>query len=165
MIRIRKATVGDTGALVELLNPIIEARVYSAMVTPCTLESQRAFIEGFPERGVYHVAEDAETGRIVGSQDLAPWLADVEAFEHVATMGTFVALDRLREGVATQLFSATFDAAHALGFTKVFTFVRADNVVALRAYLAQEFEIVGTARKHVRIDGRDVDEIMIERFL
>ena len=135
------------------------------MVTPFTVDEQRAFIEGFPERGVYHVAEDRATGRIVGSQDLEPFLDGSEAFDHVGTMGTFVDLSRLREGIGSLLFAATFERARELGFEKVFTFVRADNDVGLQAYLAQGFEVVGTAKRHAKIDGRLVDEIMIEIFL
>ena len=48
---------------------------------------------------------------------------------------------------------------------KIFTFVRADNPAALQAYLHQGFQIVGTARRHTKIGGRYIDEIVIEKFL
>ena len=41
----------------------------------------------------------------------------------------------------------------------------ADNDAALSTYTHQGFSIVGTASRHAKIDGRYVDEIMIERFL
>jgi RimJ/RimL family protein N-acetyltransferase len=43
--------------------------------------------------------------------------------------------------------------------------VRADNHAALQAYLAQGFVTIGTARRHARIDGRYIDEILIEKLL
>jgi len=43
--------------------------------------------------------------------------------------------------------------------------VRADNQPALHAYLRQDFQIIGTARRHAKVDGAYVDEVLIERFL
>jgi RimJ/RimL family protein N-acetyltransferase len=43
--------------------------------------------------------------------------------------------------------------------------VRGDNPAALTAYMKSGFRIVGTAQRQARIDGRYIDEIMIERFL
>ena len=68
-------------------------------------------------------------------------------------------------GIAGRLFAATFDAAPAKGYEKFFTYVRADNEAGLKAYLRQGFRVVGTAERHARIDGRDIDEIVIERFI
>ena len=59
----------------------------------------------------------------------------------------------------------TFKAALAKGYEKFLTFVRADNADGLAAYRARGFEIVGTARRHARIDGQYVDEILIEKAL
>jgi RimJ/RimL family protein N-acetyltransferase len=56
-------------------------------------------------------------------------------------------------------------AAKAKGFEKLFTFVRADNPAALATYRRHGFDIVGTAKRHAKIDGQYVDEILIEQFL
>ena len=48
---------------------------------------------------------------------------------------------------------------------RTLSLVRADNDAALKTYLAQGFQIVGTAKRQARIDGRYIDEIMIEKFL
>lgn len=60
---------------------------------------------------------------------------------------------------------ATCAAARAKGYEKLFAFVRADNPNALLAYTRQRFAIIGTARRHARIKGRYIDEVMIERLL
>jgi len=57
------------------------------------------------------------------------------------------------------------EAALAKGYEKIFTYVRADNDAALRVYLRQGFRIVGTARRHARLEGRYIDEIVIEKML
>jgi RimJ/RimL family protein N-acetyltransferase len=55
--------------------------------------------------------------------------------------------------------------ARRKGYEKIFTFVRADNPAALATYRKQGFTIVGTARRHAKINGAYVDEIIIELFL
>jgi L-amino acid N-acyltransferase YncA len=165
MIEVRDARLDDAGGIVAVLNPIIAARVYTALDTVMSVEEERTFIREFPARGVFHVAVDASADRIVGLQDVSPFADYTHAFDHVGVIGTYVALDRQRQGIATQLFQATFEAAHRKGFEKIFTYVRADNDPGLRTYLRQGFRIVGTAERHAKIDGRYIDEIVIEKLL
>ena len=80
-------------------------------------------------------------------------------------LGTYVDLQCRRQGVATQLFQATFVAALQKGYEKIFTFVRADNVAALQTYLRQGFRTVGTALKQAKVGGEYVDEVIIEKPL
>jgi RimJ/RimL family protein N-acetyltransferase len=70
-----------------------------------------------------------------------------------------------RLGIAANLFAATFEAARRKGYEKIFTYVRGDNPAALAVYQCQGFQIVGTARRQARLNGKYVDEIIIERFL
>jgi L-amino acid N-acyltransferase YncA len=162
---IRDVAQGDAEALVAILNPIIEARIYSAFAAPFTVDEERAFIARFPSRGVWKVAVRRADDQIVGMQILEPFGPYTTAFDHVATIGTFVALDQRRQGVATALFSATYQAARESGFEKLFAHVRADNSVALATYARQGFAVVGTAHRHAKIDGRYVDEVFIEKSL
>ena len=165
MIAIRHATSDDAEAIARILNTIIEARVYTALDTPFTVEQERVFIERFPSRGVFHVAVDTSDGRVVGFQNVEPFATYTHAFDHVAVIGTYVDLDRRRQGIASRLFDRTFLVARVKGYEKLFAFVRADNPGALATYLRQGFVVIGTARQHARIDGRYIDEVMIERAL
>ena len=162
-MQIRDATPADAEAIVQILNPIIAARLYTALDTPFTVDQERVFLERFPARGVWKVAVGA--GRVVGFQVLEPFATYTHAFDHVGTLGTFVDLALRRQGIARALFPATFAAARAKGYEKIFTFVRADNPAALSAYVAHGFRAIGTARRHAKIDGRYVDEILIEKLL
>ncbi len=83
----------------------------------------------------------------------------------MGVIGTFVSLSHRRQGIAKSLFQATFNACIDKGYEKIFAYVRADNQVALSTYLNQGFDIIGTARKHAKINGFYIDEIMIERLL
>jgi L-amino acid N-acyltransferase YncA len=164
-VAIRDATPADAAAIVAILNPIIEARVYTVFDAPFSVETERNYLTHFPPRGVWKVAVGESDGRLVGFQVMEPYASYTRAFDHVGTLGTYVGLEYRRRGVARRLFGATLPAAVAKGYDKVFTFVRADNPAALEAYLHHGFRIVGTARQHSRIDGRFVDEIFIEKQL
>jgi L-amino acid N-acyltransferase YncA len=164
-LRIRDVEPADAAAVVGILNPIVEARTYTAFSDPFSVEDERDYIVGFSPRGVWKVAVQTADGRLVGFQVLEPFGPYTKAFDHVATLGTYVDLAQRRRGIATALFAATLAAARSKGYTKVFTFVRADNPAALATYRAHGFEIVGTARRHAKIDGRYVDETLIERHL
>jgi hypothetical protein len=50
-------------------------------------------------------------------------------------------------------------------FDAPFTGVRADHNPALATCRAHGFEVIGTARRHAKIDGRYMDEFLIEKAL
>jgi ribosomal protein S18 acetylase RimI-like enzyme len=83
----------------------------------------------------------------------------------VGVMGTYGAGGYRRQGVASALFPESFAAAKQAGFEKISTYVRADNPAALATYRAHGFSIVDTAKKHAKLNGRKIDEILIEREL
>ncbi|MHC4399574.1 MAG: GNAT family N-acetyltransferase [Planctomycetota bacterium] len=164
-LSIRDVRPDDAEAIVGILNPIIQSRELTAFDTPLTAEAEREYIRNFPERGVFLMAERLPDLAAVGFQSMEPFAGYTHAFDHVGVLGTYVAAAFRRQGVATRLFQATYAAAVQKGYAKIFTFVRADNRVALETYLAQGFRIVGTAERHARIDDRYVDEIIIEKLL
>jgi L-amino acid N-acyltransferase YncA len=164
-LTVRDAGPDDAEAIVAILNPIIEARIHTAFATPFTVAAEHEYLLKFPARGIWKVAVRQSDNRVVGFQVLEPFGPYTPAFDHVGTLGTYVGLAHRRQGIATALFAATFAAARQQGYEKLFTFVRADNPVALAAYRGQGFEIVGRARNHAKIDGRYIDEILIEKTL
>jgi L-amino acid N-acyltransferase YncA len=164
-LAIREATPDDAEGIVAVLNPIIEAGVYTVLDTPLTADAERAFIRSCSARGVFLVAIDPGGGTVVGFQNTQPLVTYTHAFDHVGETGTYVDLSRRRQGIAKQLFQASFAMALEKGYEKIFTFVRADNPAALQAYLHHGFYVVGTARRHAKVCGRYVDETLIEKFL
>lgn len=164
-LRIRDVVPDDAEGICRVINPIIEAGVYTVFDAPFVVESERDYIQKFPSRGVWKVAVEAETERVVGWQVLEPLASYTAAFDHVAGIGTYVELTRRRRGIASALFAASFDTARTKGFEKLFTFVRADNPAALATYQAYGFVVVGTARRHAKLHGRYIDELVIERVL
>jgi L-amino acid N-acyltransferase YncA len=164
-LTVRDVVPADAESVVRILNPIIEARIYTAFDTPFSVEAERDYLRNFPRRGIWKVAIRGSDGRLVGFQVMEPFATYTTAFDHVGTLGTYVDLECRRQGVAGRLFEATFEAALEKGYEKISTFVRADNPAALQTYLGQGFRVMGTALRHARIDGRYIDEIFIEKVL
>ncbi len=168
---VRPATAEDVPALLAVLNPIVDARRYTAIAERLTDDEMRSWLTDVSaRRGAFHLIEcradlTMPGQTVLGWQAVEPFSPHPGAFDHVATMATFVALEHHRQGLAARLFAASFVAARALGYDKIFTYVRADNEAGRRAYRGQGFAEVGVARRQCRIDGRDIDEIMIERML
>src|SRR5262245_22460854 len=117
---IREVSIDDADGIVAILNPIIEARRYTALDTPITPDVQREFIRRFPARGIFLVAV-ADDGRIAGLQDVEPFADYTHAFDHVGVIGTYVDLNRRRQGIASALFAATFAQARQKGYEKLFS--------------------------------------------
>ena len=161
---VRHATPDDAAGIVAVFNPIIEDGRFTVFDTPFSVAQERAFIENLPPRSIFHVAVGGG-GRILGLQSVAPFDSSLNAFSHVATLGTYVDMALQRQGIASALYAATFGAARELGYEKFFTYVRADNEAGLATYLSQGFRIVGTARRQAKIGGAYIDEIVIEKLL
>lgn len=162
---VRSAQPEDAAAIVTIFNPIIESGKYTVFDTAFTVEAERDYIVSFPARGVFHVAVRQTDNKIVGFQSLEPFATYTHAFDHVGVVGTYVDLAERGQGIARQLFAATFEAARQKGYEKIFTFIRADNPAALATYQRQGFQIIGTARRQAKINGSYVDELMVEKFL
>lgn len=162
---IRPAQPEDAAAIVAIFNPIIESGKYTVFDTPFTIEAERDYIANFPARGIFHVAIRQDDQKIVGFQSMEPFATYTHAFDHVGIVGTYVDLAERGQGIAGQLFAATFEAARRKGYEKIFTFIRADNPAALATYQRQGFQLLGTAQRQAKINGIYVDELMVEKFL
>ena len=162
-LMIRPAVAGDASGIVNVVNPIIEAGVYTAFDTPFSVESEQRYIEMLPTRAIFHVAVAGE--RIVGFQSMEPFATYTHAFDHVGVIGTYVDLSCRRTGIGSALFEATLEEARRKQYEKLFTYILVHNVAALRAYTKHGFSIVGTARRHARIRNTYVDMLVVERLL
>ena len=155
----------DAQGIIDILNPIIREGHHTVLDTPYSLEEEQQFIQEFPNNGIFHVATISQKSKIVGFQNLEPFSHFTHAFDHVGVMGTYVDSGYQRQGIASQLFEATFKAAKNKRYEKIFTYVRTDNEAALATYIKQGFQVIGTAKKHAKIKGKYIDEILIEKFI
>ncbi len=165
MISIRDVRLDDAKSLIAILNPIIRTGRHTVLMTPFTVVEERDFIINYPERGIFHIAESLEDKKIVGMQTIEPYGMYTRAFDHVGVIGTFIDLSMRQKGIGLLLAQSTFRAAKKKGYEKLFTNIRADNNAALAFYRKLGFSVIGTARKHAKIDDHYIDEILVEMFL
>ena len=164
-LSVRPAKEEDAGSIVELLNPIIRAGVYTVMDKELSVGDQVGFIRGFPTEGVYNVAVCNDCQRVVGIQDVQPVFSEANAFTHAGNISTFVSLGMHRSGVGRSLCQATFKQAKEQGFRKITAMIRADNPSAVSFYESQGFKIIDTLKKHAFVGGKYIDEILAEKFI
>lgn len=163
-VRVRRATPADAAGVARVLNEAIADGRFTILDRSFSVDDEAAYIAGLGRRGLVHVAETPD-GEIVGAQTIAPLDDTAGSQDHVATMGTWVLAPWRRRGVGRALFAAGAAAARELGYTKVFTDLRADNDASLAFHTSLGFTVVGRARRHVRIGGRDIDALLIETEL
>lgn len=78
-------------------------------------------------------------------------------------VGYWVARAHAGHGVATEALRQALDAAFgALRLHRVEAFTRVDNHASQRVLLKNGFTAVGTARRHIHLDGRWHDERLFE---
>ena len=105
-VSIRKAVPDDAAGVAAVLNGAILGGSPTLLDTPFSVEEERAYIEHLPARSFVHVAE-TPAGDIVGFQTVIPWSTfATTAFDHVATMGTYVDAAHRRRGVGAALARA-----------------------------------------------------------
>jgi L-amino acid N-acyltransferase YncA len=160
---IRPVQESDAKAISEILNAIIATGKYT-ILEPVTAEIQLEFIQGFPERGVFLVAE-RDDGKILGLQDVSPTSSWSNAMRHIGDIATFIAMDAQGQGVGSALAQSTFSAARAKGFEKLIAMIRGDNPRAIGFYVSQGFKLVGTMHRHAVVNGNYIDEVIAEKML
>ncbi len=164
-LEIRPVRLEGAEDVVAILNPIIQAGIYTVLDAPLSADEERAYVARFPSRGAFYVAFSPQRGRIVGLESAEPFSTYTHAFEHVGVIGTFVDLTLRRHGIGSRRSQATFAATRRLGYEKIFPCVRADNVPSLVFHVKLGHRIVGAARRQARVGTGYVDEIIIVKPL
>ena len=161
-VTIRRMRVDDADGIANILNQIIEKGGMTVINGPLTSWGERAFLRRFSKKGIFYVAL---TPKLVGFQVLEPFAPYSKAFDHVATMGTYISLEERRKGIGAELSRRTLEDARKAGFEKIITYVLHSNTAALKFYKKLGFKAVGTAKRHAKLKGEYFDEIIIEKIL
>jgi GNAT superfamily N-acetyltransferase len=133
---VRPVGPGDVEAIAALLGPIVARGDLTAMTAAnVTIEGQRAFIAKLPPHASYLAAVDAESGAIVGVQDVQPnWHQ-----RRVGDISTFVDLGRMRQGIGSALMAATSEEARLAGYAQLQAVIRGNNLDARAFYRSHGF--------------------------
>ncbi|SEC68501.1 Predicted N-acetyltransferase YhbS [Amycolatopsis tolypomycina] len=159
MITIRLARPEDEAALTE-----IDRRTWSSAVSPAPP----------PEPGTPFFGEDARPGNFLVAEhegEVAGYVRlsagfPIDAHRHVLVIGGLaVDPDRQRLGIGRQLVEAAVAAARRKGARKLTLRVLGHNTGARRVYERCGFVTEGVLRGEFRLDGTDVDDVLMARSL
>ncbi|HEX4698695.1 MAG TPA: GNAT family N-acetyltransferase [Actinomycetes bacterium] len=160
-VTIRTAVAADDGALRR-----IDATSWdSSSMFPSVL----ATVDDHPFFGDRHLAEDhlvAEIdGSVVGYVRLRPGTPLPESSHVLQVNGIAVDAAARRRGVAAALLAAAEEQARDQGATKITLRVLGTNAPARRLYERSGYVVEGILRGEFRIDGVDVDDYNLARYL
>ncbi|ADJ47024.1 acetyltransferase [Amycolatopsis mediterranei S699] len=159
MITIRTARADDEAALARL-----DERTWTPAVSPAPAPPPGTpfFDDGTRPEDVL-VAEHG--GAVAGYVRLGEGFG-IPAHRHVAVIGGLaVDPERQRLGIARRLVDAAVAEARQRGARKVTLRVLGHNTGARRVYERCGFVVEGVLRGEFRIDGQDVDDILMARSL
>jgi ribosomal protein S18 acetylase RimI-like enzyme len=111
-----------------------------------------------------HVVAELD-GSVVGYARLRPATPLPESAHVVEVNGLAVAPDARGHGVAGALLAAAEDRARAQGAAKLTLRVLGTNAAARRLYERAGYVVEGRLRGEFRIDGVDVDDLLLARYL
>lgn len=166
-VRLRPAVPDDAERLLDLLRPIIAEHEYLANDGHFTVEEERQFIASRAQggRALLLLAEDGR-GRIVGSCGIGPVEEDrLASMFHVARAGIALHREYRGRGLGRAALTAGIEWARQAGYKKVEAEAFATNVRSLALFDRLGFEREAVLRGHACLDGRDVDSVLLARFL
>jgi len=158
-ITIRLARDEDEAVLAE-----IDAHTWNSAVSPAPPPPPGTpfFDDGTRPEDVLVAEHD---GAVAGYVHLGEGF-DIPAHRHVRPIDALaVAPDRQRLGIARQLVDAAVAEARQRGARKVTLRVLGHNAVARRVYERCGFVVEGVLRGEFRIDGREIDDVLMARSL
>lgn len=159
MITIRTARAEDEAALAEL-----DQRTWTSLVSPAPPPPPGTpFFDGEARPGDFLVAE--YRGVVTGYVRLAEGFG-IPAHRHVRVIGGLaVDPDRQRLGIGRQLVEAAVAEAQRRGARRLTLRVLGHNTGARRVYERCGFVVEGVLRGEFRIDGHDVDDVLMAHSL
>jgi ribosomal protein S18 acetylase RimI-like enzyme len=159
VITIRTARAGDEAALAEL-----DQRTWTSLVSPAPAPPPGTpFFDEEARPEDFLVAE--HDGVVAGYARLADGFG-IPAHRHVRVIGGLaVDPDRRRLGIARRLVDAAVAEARRRGARRVTLRVLGHNTAARRVYEQCGFVVEGVLRGEFRIDGHDIDDVLMAHSL
>lgn len=156
---IRPAEPADAPAIAAIYNEGIEERQATFETRLRDPDEILGWIEG-PLPVLVAVHE----GAVVGFARVRPY-SDRPVYAGVGEHGVYVAIAARRHGAGRALLDALAEASAAVGLYKITSRIFATNAASIALHRAAGFRVVGTQRRHGRLDGRWRDAVLVERLI
>jgi ribosomal protein S18 acetylase RimI-like enzyme len=137
-----------------------EAAFLAIMAAPSLTRTRRVVLDSLEEGAVHVVALQGEL--VVGWCDLRPKSA--VTLKHSAVLGMGVVREHRRNGLGARMLGMALEMAGEHGMRRAELVVRADNIPALKLYRRFGFQVEGTLRQYMRVDGAFHDALLMARL-
>jgi phosphinothricin acetyltransferase len=158
----RLATPDDAAAIAAIYNEGIAERIATFETEPRTAEQIAAQLRDKGDRFPTIVAE--HDGRIVAWASAGPYRAR-PAYSGVAEHSVYVARSARGQGAGRVVLDALCRAYAERGFWKIVSRIFPENIASLVLHERCGFRVVGTYKRHGKLDGQWRDCVIVERRL
>ncbi len=166
MIAIRAIRASDAKEFLRLCEQT-DRETWFMMFEPAerrsTVAQERARIEQILRRDNQLVLVAEEDGHLVGR--LTAKGGDFRRNRHSAEIVIGILRSHWGQGIGTRLFAMLEDWAREYGIQRLELTVRVDNDRAIRLYEKMGFEIEGTRRRSLFVDGQFFDEYWMSKLV
>jgi L-amino acid N-acyltransferase YncA len=157
---IRAARPADAEAIAAIHDQGIEERTATFETRPSDATAVSGLIA---ERALLLVADCR--GQVVAFAKARPYEDRSPYYDGISEATIFVERQARRRGIGRALLAALAKAARERGQHKLTAKIFAQNDSSIGLFEACDFRIVGTHRRHGRLDGEWVDVVVVERSL
>jgi L-amino acid N-acyltransferase YncA len=158
----RLATPADAAAIAAIYNEGIAERIATFETEPRTAEQIVTQLLDKGDRFPTVVAE--HEGRIVAWAGAGPYRAR-PAYAGVAEHSVYVARSARGQGFGGVVLDALCRAYAERGFWKIVSRIFPENTASLALHERCRFRVVGTYKRHGKLDGEWRDCVIVERLL
>lgn len=145
-----------------VVDRVARERRHLAMLEAPSFVRTRRFVLDSLKAGAVHLVAVAGDDEVVGWCDLRPKAQPT--LRHSAVLGMGVVAPFRGQGLGSRLLDATLEAAERAGLQRAELVVRADNAPAIALYRRFGFELEGTLRDYLRVDGVAHDALQMARL-
>jgi phosphinothricin acetyltransferase len=161
-VRTRLATSADAGPIAAIYNEGIADRIATFETEPRTAEQIAAQLSEKADRYPTVVAE--REGRIVAWAGAGPYRSR-PAYAGVAEHSVYVARAARGTGAGRAALEALCRAYAERGFWKIVSRIFPENTASLALHERCGFRVVGTYRRHGKLEGAWRDCVIVEKLL
>ena len=143
-VRIRRATLDDLGALVDLYNHYVVNTPITFDLQPFTTQTRRPWFDDHSQSGRHQllVAVDGADGAVVGYATTSRWRPKA-AYDQTVESSVYCRLDAVGKRVGTLLYKALFDALATQNVHRVVAGATMPNDASVALHLKFGFRQVG----------------------
>lgn len=163
-ITIRPATVDDLPGLLAIYNDVIATSTAVFSLEPTTLDERRRWFDSRVAAGYPVIVADVE-GAVAGFASFGEFRGAWHGYRYSVEHSVHVAAAHRGHGLGSQLTSALFAPAAAMGKHVMIGGIDAANEVSLRMHERLGFERVAHFREVGHKFGRWLDLVFVQKFV